>query len=67
MDIHFETIGCRLNQIESESAARFFSDNGFSVSMSPFTAKTPKDDGAYLCVINTCAVTQKAEQKRKKQ
>lgn len=63
MDIHFETIGCRLNQIESESAARFFSDNGFSVSMSPFTAKTPKDDGAYLCVINTCAVTQKAEQK----
>ena len=31
--VHFETTGCRLNQIESESAARFFSEKSFSVSM----------------------------------
>lgn len=63
MDIHFETTGCRLNQIESESAARLFTDNKFSVSLNPLSAKSPKDESVYLCVINTCAVTQKAEQK----
>lgn len=63
MDIHFETTGCRLNQIESESAARLFTDNKFSVSLNPLSAKSQKDESACLCVINTCAVTQKAEQK----
>ncbi|MBD5407751.1 MAG: tRNA (N(6)-L-threonylcarbamoyladenosine(37)-C(2))-methylthiotransferase MtaB [Treponema sp.] len=61
--VHFETTGCRLNQIESESAARFFSEKSFSVSMGGITAKSPVIENAVLCVVNTCAVTQKAEQK----
>ncbi len=63
MDVHFETTGCRLNQIESESAARLFTDSNFSVSLRPLTAKSPVDFSTFLCVVNTCAVTQKAEQK----
>lgn len=63
MDILFYTTGCRLNQIESESAARFFVDDNFSVSLKPLTAKSPVQDEVLLAVINTCAVTQKAEQK----
>lgn len=63
MNIHFETTGCRLNQIESESAARSFTEESFSVSLKPLTAKTCLDPETVLCVVNTCAVTQKAEQK----
>lgn len=63
--IHFETLGCRLNQVESEGAARFFTDNGFSVSMEPFTAKT-FNENVVLCVVNTCTVTAKAEQKARR-
>ena len=65
MKIHFETLGCRLNQSESEGAARFFLDSGFSVSMEPFTAKS-HDDEVILCIINTCTVTAKAEQKARR-
>lgn len=63
MDIQFETTGCRLNQIESESAARAFIENSFTVSLSSLTAKSQVFPKAILGVINTCAVTQKAEQK----
>ncbi|WP_407427500.1 tRNA (N(6)-L-threonylcarbamoyladenosine(37)-C(2))-methylthiotransferase MtaB [Treponema sp.] len=63
--IHFETLGCRLNQVESEGAARFFSDAGFSVTMENFTAKS-YDESVALCVINTCTVTAKAEQKARR-
>ena len=63
--IHFETLGCRLNQVESEGAARFFTDSGFSVSMEPFTAKS-FDESVALCVVNTCTVTAKAEQKARR-
>lgn len=63
--IHFETLGCRLNQVESEGAARFFVDSGFTVSMEPFTAKT-HDESVALCVVNTCTVTAKAEQKARR-
>ena len=63
--IHFETLGCRLNQAESEGAARFFTDSGFSVSMEPFTAKS-FDENIALCIVNTCTVTAKAEQKARR-
>ena len=58
-------MGCRLNQVESEGAARFFTDSGFSVSMEPFTAKS-FDEAVALCVVNTCTVTAKAEQKARR-
>ncbi|MGP1458806.1 MAG: tRNA (N(6)-L-threonylcarbamoyladenosine(37)-C(2))-methylthiotransferase MtaB [Treponema sp.] len=63
MQVRFETIGCRLNQIETESAARIFCDKGFSVSLSPLNSSAKIDCQTLLCVVNTCAVTQKAEQK----
>ena len=65
--IIFETLGCRLNQIESESAARFFVDAGFSVSMTAPTAASETMGDVLVCVVNTCAVTQKAEQKARRE
>ena len=61
--IHIETLGCRLNQIESESVAAFFSDDGFTVAMKSITSKDKEDSDCVLCVVNTCTVTAKAEQK----
>ncbi|AEE17165.1 MiaB-like tRNA modifying enzyme [Treponema brennaborense DSM 12168] len=63
--VHFETLGCKLNQIESESAARYFSDAGFTVDMEPATA-ADAPGAAVLCVVNTCTVTGKAEQKARR-
>ena len=63
MKVRFETTGCRLNQIETESAAKIFIDKSFSVTLDSLTSSSPIDNDAILCVINTCAVTQKAEQK----
>jgi threonylcarbamoyladenosine tRNA methylthiotransferase MtaB len=65
--ILFETLGCRLNQIESESAARFFVDAGFSVTMDTPSAVGPVLKSIRLCVVNTCTVTQKAEQKARRE
>ncbi len=64
--VHFETLGCRLNQIESESAARFFSDAGFNLLMRPVSASVEQDDSVVICVVNTCTVTTKAEQKARR-
>ncbi len=64
--VHFETLGCRLNQIESESAARFFADAGFVVDMESMTAAAPVPDNVALSIINTCTVTGKAEQKARR-
>ena len=64
--IRIETLGCRLNQIESESMARIFLDKGFSVSMEGVTSSSPEDSKTLICIINTCTVTQKAEQKARR-
>lgn len=65
-NIRIDTLGCRLNQIESESVARYFLNNNFSVNMDGVTAQTPSDESTYFCIVNTCAVTQKAEQKARR-
>ena len=64
--IHFETLGCKLNQIESESVARKFIDANFSVQMENSTAEGKIDYDTILCIINTCTVTSKAEQKARR-
>lgn len=64
--IRIETLGCRLNQIESEATARFFIDNGFSVCMEGITANTDENPEIIIAIINTCTVTQKAEQKARR-
>ncbi len=65
-NIRIETLGCRLNQIESEAAARFFIDNDFSVSMEGVTATTEENNNLFISIINTCTVTTKAEQKARR-
>ena len=65
-DIIIETLGCRLNQIESEAAGRLFADAGFDVCMEGVTASSDADNSVKLVIINTCAVTQKAEQKARR-
>ncbi len=64
--IHIETLGCRLNQIESEATARFFTDENFSVSMEGLSAASETDNDTCLGIINTCTVTQKSEQKARR-
>jgi threonylcarbamoyladenosine tRNA methylthiotransferase MtaB len=53
--VAFETLGCKLNQCETETIAAAFTKCGFSI------AADARD--AWLLVINTCSVTSKAEQK----
>lgn len=77
--VHFETLGCKLNQIETESLANAFREAGFSVDRAESSAElgnsseTSDDapaasaDGlAGICVVNTCTVTGKAEQKARR-
>ena len=64
--VRIETLGCRLNQIESEAAGRIFADSGFDVFMEGITASSEGDKHTKLIIINTCAVTQKAEQKARR-
>ena len=63
--IHFETLGCKLNQIETESIARFCADAGFGVTMAHSTA-SQAETAPVLSIINTCTVTAKAEQKARR-
>ncbi len=64
--VHFETLGCRLNQIETEGTAEFFYERGWSVQMASAAARDAEDPSVALCVLNTCAVTGKAEQKARR-
>jgi len=52
------TLGCRLNQCESEAIADSFSKEGFTV--------VGEHDSADLYIVNTCTVTSKAEQKARR-
>jgi len=64
--IRIETLGCRLNQIESEAAARFFLDKNFQVVMEGVSATTEENSSVIVSIINTCTVTTKAEQKARR-
>ena len=61
--VHFETLGCKLNQIESEAAAKAFSDSGFSVDVTPCTASFSGNSSVFLCIVNTCTVTGMSDKK----
>lgn len=64
--IHFETLGCRLNQDETEGAARCFSNAGFQTDLDSVSSKTDISNDVVLSIINTCTVTGKAEQKARR-
>jgi threonylcarbamoyladenosine tRNA methylthiotransferase MtaB len=52
------TLGCKLNQLESEAIAASFKNEGFSL--------VPWPSAADILVVNTCTVTSKAEQKARR-
>ena len=62
--VRMETLGCRLNQTESEALAARFLEAGFCL----FSKNQVNSDknGVMLCFINTCTVTGKAEQKARR-
>ena len=51
------TLGCKVNQYESESIAHEMESSGFSkLESKPATGSNKRD----ICIVNTCTVTQKA-------
>ncbi len=53
--VAFQTLGCRLNQFETDSLAGEFESAGYQV--------VPFDQAADAYIINTCTVTNKADRK----
>ncbi len=53
--VSFYTLGCKLNQAETSQLMNELHANGFEI--------VPFGDGCDLCVINTCVVTGRTEQK----
>ena len=53
MKIYFKTVGCRVNQVETESLREKFMALGHCLAADPATAD--------LVVVNTCSVTAKAD------
>ncbi|NCC63206.1 MAG: tRNA (N(6)-L-threonylcarbamoyladenosine(37)-C(2))-methylthiotransferase MtaB [Spirochaetia bacterium] len=58
MNVCVYTLGCRLNQCESEAIADSFSKEGFTI--------VDEHGSAELYIVNTCTVTSKAEQKARR-
>ncbi len=58
MNVCVYTLGCRLNQCESEAIADSFAQEGFTI-----VSERERSD---LFIVNTCTVTSKAEQKARR-
>ena len=55
--VSFHTLGCRLNQSETNSLIRSFKQNGYAV--------VPETENADICVVNTCTVTEHSAAKNR--
>ncbi len=55
MKVYFYTLGCKVNQYETEAMTELFQENGYLV------AATPED--ADVIVVNSCTVTAVSDQK----
>lgn len=55
--VTFKTLGCRLNQFETDALASQFHKNGYQV--------VDFEDGADVVVVNTCTVTNQSDSKSK--
>jgi threonylcarbamoyladenosine tRNA methylthiotransferase MtaB len=55
MKVAFKTLGCRLNQYETDALAAQFKGNGYEVS--------EQEEGADVVVVNTCTVTNQSNHK----
>ena len=58
------TLGCKLNQLESEALADSFRKAGFSLVLSETITSGTAPPG--IIIINTCTVTSKADQKSRR-
>jgi threonylcarbamoyladenosine tRNA methylthiotransferase MtaB len=56
--VAFYTLGCRANQLESATLAASFSQDGWQV--------VPFEDPAHVVVVNTCTVTERADQEARR-
>ncbi len=71
--VRIETLGCRLNQVESEALAVKFQESGFSLFVKKKYQNNSENNSTCsdiekvaLCIVNTCTVTGKAEQKARR-
>ena len=55
MKIYFQTLGCKVNQYETQAMESLFSEKGWEICDAP--------EDTDVCVINTCAVTAESERK----
>lgn len=55
MKVAFKTLGCRLNQYETDALAAQFREQGYEVS--------EQEESADVVVVNTCTVTNQSNQK----
>ena len=55
MKVYFLTLGCRVNQYETDAARRLFLDNGHE------NVDSPED--ADVCIVNTCSASCDADRK----
>jgi len=58
MKAAFYTLGCKLNQVETEALISAFNEQGVSI--------VSADNDADIYVVNTCTVTSKSEQKARR-
>lgn len=58
MKAAFYTLGCKLNQSETEAVASFYKNQGFEI--------TDIESKADVYIVNTCTVTSKSEQKARR-
>ncbi len=59
MKVYFYTLGCRVNQYETDAARELFVEGGFEITEVP--------EEADICVVNTCSVTGEADRKSRQQ
>ncbi|MCL2759745.1 MAG: tRNA (N(6)-L-threonylcarbamoyladenosine(37)-C(2))-methylthiotransferase MtaB [Treponema sp.] len=63
-----QTLGCKLNQLESEAITGAFEKAGFKEAVRGFTQINADEysDSPSVIIINTCTVTSKADQKARR-
>lgn len=59
MKVYFYTLGCRVNQYETDAVRQIFIKEGYEIVDSPELAD--------VCVVNTCTVTGEADRKSRQQ
>ena len=59
LKVYFYTLGCRVNQYETDAVREVFKEHGFEICQSA--------EEADVCVVNTCTVTSEADRKSRQQ